>query len=86
MASQKTHKPSGRKPAHTIKAGAIRATIWENKGALGPFYAATLSRSYRNASGNWRQGASFGAHQLDDLMNAALEAKEWMAAHPHLAN
>jgi len=47
MATRKTHKPSGRKPAHTIKAGAIRATIWENKGALGPFYAATLSRSYR---------------------------------------
>lgn len=86
MATRKTHKSSGRKPAHTIKAGAIRATIWENAGTLGPFYAATLSRSYRDASGNWRNGTSFGVRQLDDLMNAALEAKEWMAAHPHLTN
>jgi hypothetical protein len=58
MATRKIHKPSGWKPAHTIRAGAIQATIWENAGALGPFYAATLSRSYRGASGNWRQGTS----------------------------
>ena len=86
MATRKSSKSSGRKPAHAIKAGAIRATIWENAGSNGPFYAATLTRSFRDAAGNWRQGTSFGERQLQDLMNAAREAKDWMAAHPHLTN
>lgn len=86
MATRKNNKPSGPKPAQTIKSGACRATIWENMGASGPFYAATLSRSFRDASGAWRTSNSFAERQLDDLMNAALEAKEWMAAHAHLQN
>lgn len=85
MATRKTNKPSAPKPAHRIKAGAIQATIWENAGAAGPFYAATLTRSFRDADGNWRNSSSFGERQLDDLMNAALEAKQWMADHAHLA-
>lgn len=84
MATRKNSKASGPKPAHTVKSGAVRATIWENMGSSGLFYAATLSRSFRDAAGAWRNSASFGERQLDDLMNAALEAKEWMAAHAHL--
>jgi hypothetical protein len=35
----------------------------------------------RDQSGAWRNGTSFGLHDLEALMNVALEAKEWIADH-----
>lgn len=39
----------------------------------------TFSRPFK--SGAWRNGTSFGLHDLEALMNVTLEAKEWIAAH-----
>ena len=36
------------KPIHRIRYGAISVAIWENKGASGVFYNATLERTYRD--------------------------------------
>jgi hypothetical protein len=32
-------------------------------------------------SGTWRNGTSFGLHDLEALMTVAHEAKEWIADH-----
>ncbi len=74
-----SNKKQIRKPAGTLRCGNIRATIWENTGAQGPFYAASFSRPFKDQSGAWRNGASFGLYDLEALMNLALEAKEWIA-------
>lgn len=84
MATSKKHTASVLKPAKTIRAGACRATIWENQGPDGPFYSVALTRSFRDVSGNWRNSSNFNERQLEELMNAALKAKQWLAAHSHL--
>ena len=69
------------KPARTLRCGNIKATIWQNVSEKGPFFATTFSRPFKDKSGAWRNGTSFGLHDLEALMNVALEAKEWIATH-----
>jgi hypothetical protein len=38
-------------------------------------------RPFKDQSGAWRNGSSFGVNDLEALMNAAFEAKEWIATH-----
>jgi hypothetical protein len=68
-------------PANTLRCGSIRATIWENTSGKGPFFATTFSRPFKDQSGEWRNGTSFGLNDLEALLMVAREAKEWMAAH-----
>ncbi|NRP49803.1 hypothetical protein XMV201_001563 [Aliiroseovarius sp. xm-v-201] len=51
-------------PAHKLRLGLINATIWANDG----FYSIDLTRSYKNAEGQWQNTNSL-AHS--DLLNAA---------------
>ena len=69
------------KPTHTLRCGNIKATIWQNVSEKGPFFSTTFSRPFKDQSGAWRNGTSFGLHDLEALMNVALEAQEWMATH-----
>ena len=69
------------KPANTLRCGNIKATIWQNSSENGPFFATTFSRPFKDQSGTWRDASSFGLHDLEALMNVALDAKEWIAAH-----
>jgi hypothetical protein len=71
---------NNKKPTHTLRCGNIKATIWQNTGEKGAFFATTFSRPFKDQSGAWRNGASFGLHDLEALMNVTLEAKEWIAA------
>jgi hypothetical protein len=64
---------SSKRPANTLRCGNIKATIWQNTSEKGPFFAATFSRPFKDQSGAWHNGTSFG---LNDF-----EAKEWIAAH-----
>jgi hypothetical protein len=70
-----------KRPATTLRCGNIKATIWENVSEKGLFFATTFSRPFKDQSGAWRNGTSFGLIDLDALMNVAFEAKEWMTAH-----
>jgi hypothetical protein len=72
---------NNKKPAHTLRCGYIKATIWQNDSEKGAFFATTFSRPFKDQTGAWRNGTSFGLHDLEALMNVALEAKEWIAAH-----
>lgn len=69
---------SSKRPATTLRCGNIKATIWQNVSENGPFFATTISRPFKDQSGAWRNGTSFG---LNDLMNVGFEAKEWITAH-----
>ena len=70
-----------KRPATTLRCGSIKATIWQNVSEKGPFFATTFSRPFKNHSGAWRNGTSFGLNDLEAIMNVAFEAKEWIATH-----
>jgi hypothetical protein len=72
---------NNKKPTHTLRCGNIKATIWQNDSEKGPFFATTFSRPFKDQSGAWRSGTSYGLNDLEALMNVALEAKKWIAAH-----
>jgi hypothetical protein len=59
----------------------IKATTWQNHGPKSPFFSTIFSRPFKNQSGAWRNGTSFGLHDLAALMTVAHEAKQWIAAH-----
>jgi hypothetical protein len=69
------------KPAYTLRCGNIKATIWENSSESGPFFATTFFRPFKDQSGGWRNGTSFGLNDLEALLMVAREAREWIAAH-----
>ena len=72
---------TNKKPTHTLRCGSIKATIWQNVSEKGPFFATTFSRPFKDQSGKWRNGPSFGLSDLEALVTVAREAKEWVAAH-----
>ena len=45
-------------------------------------FATTFFRPFKNQSGEWRNGTSFGLNDLEALLIVAREAKEWIADHP----
>jgi hypothetical protein len=69
------------KPITTLRRGIVKATIWENTSKNRPFFSTTFSRSYKDRSGKWSNGTSFGLNDLDALLILAYEAKEWIAAY-----
>ena len=72
---------SNNKPANMLRCGNIRATIWQNVSEKSPFISTTLSRPFKDQSGAWRNGTSFGLNDLEALVSIARDAKEWIAAH-----
>jgi len=72
---------TNKKPTHTLRCGNIKATIWQNVSEKGPFFATTFSRLFKDQSGTWRNGTSFGLNDLEALLTVASEAKEWIAAN-----
>ena len=69
------------KPANTLRCGNIKATIWENTSENGSFFSTTFSRPFKDQTGAWRNGTSFGLNDLEVLVTVACDAKEWIAAH-----
>jgi hypothetical protein len=61
-----------------VKAGSIRAAIWENDGREGVFYTFTLERLYKAADG-WKSTDSFSHRDAANLSAAAAMASAWIA-------
>jgi hypothetical protein len=72
---------TNKQPANTLRCGNIKATIWQNSSEKGPFFSTTFSRPFKDQSGAWRNGTSFGLNDLKALVTIAREAKEWISAH-----
>jgi hypothetical protein len=67
-------------PAHEIRLGRLRATIWANTTDDGTWYSVTVSRVYQDGGGKTKSASSFGR---DDLLPAAEVlrlAYHWVAA------
>lgn len=61
-------------------AASARLTVPMNRSTR-PFFGTTFSRPFKDQSGAWHYGISFGLNDLEALMNLVFEAKEWITAH-----
>jgi hypothetical protein len=59
---------------------------WQNDSQKGPFFVTTFSLPFKDESGTWRNGTSFGLHDLEALMNVAFEAKVDRRSCPEALN
>ena len=74
-----------KKPAHEIRVGKIKATIWANETETGERYNAVLKRIYRitedkrkKDDNGWRETDSIGRDDLLLLAKVADMAQTWM--------
>ena len=65
--SMPPNKSAREKPAHEVRLGSIKATIWRNDTETGVRYNTQLSRFYRDGE-EWKSTDSFSR---DDLLVAA---------------
>jgi hypothetical protein len=70
------------RPVHTIRHGAISASIWRQDTEKGPMHNVTFQRAYKDEHGAWQNSASFGRNNLLLLSLIAARAFEWIAAQP----
>jgi len=68
---------SKQRPAHEIRLGRIKATIWANQGDNGTWYNVTLSRNYKDGE-EWKSSSSFGRDELLIVAKAADLANTWI--------
>ncbi len=68
---------SKQRPAHEIRLGRIKATIWANQNDNGTWYNVTLSRSYKDGD-EWKSSPSFGRDELLTVAKAADLANTWI--------
>lgn len=71
-------KREPRRPAHTVRVGAVEAAVWQNEGKSGVFYATTFKRSYRDGE-EWKESDSYGERDLLALARCALDAQAFIA-------
>lgn len=57
-----------KKPAHEVRIGRAKATIWPNQTEKGTRYSVSLGRLYKPEDGPWQTSRSL---DRDDLLNAA---------------
>ena len=67
------------KPAHEIRLGMVKATIWRNENEHGVRFNTLLSRIYRDGD-QWRNTESFGREDLLLVAKIADLAHSWIYA------
>ena len=65
------------KPAHEVRLGSIKATIWKNDTEKGVRFNTTVSRLYRDGN-DWKSTDSFGRDDLLLLAKVADKAHTWI--------
>lgn len=68
------------KPAHTVRIGFVKATIWYNKNGDTGFYSVNLTKSYKNDKGDWQDGDSFNHADMPVVAKIADMASDWISA------
>ncbi|TLD71481.1 hypothetical protein FEM03_08120 [Phragmitibacter flavus] len=66
------------KPAHEIRNGSIKATIWLNDSKGKPRHTVTVNRSFKSGDA-WRQSGSFHRSDISKLITTLTEAEAWIA-------
>lgn len=65
------------KPAHEVRLGRIKATIWENETEQGTRHNVTVNRLYKDGD-EWKQTASFGREDLPLVAKVVDLAHSWI--------
>src|SRR5262249_30795915 len=65
------------KPAHELRLGSVKATIWKNDTDKGVRFNTTLSRLYRDGD-EWKSSESFGRDDLLLVAKVADRAHSWI--------
>ena len=73
------------KPAHEVRMGRIRATIWETETANGTRHNVTISRLYKDGD-DWKDSTSFGRDDLPLVEKVAALAHAWIFASGQSGN
>lgn len=69
---------SNNRPAHEIKIGSIRASIWKNEtGHRDTWFNVSITRLYKDGD-TWKSSASFGRDDLPLVAKAADMAYAWI--------
>ena len=63
-----------RQPTTTLRDGRMKATIWQNAAADGPFYSAEFTRTYTDPNGQPQDTGSFSGSDLLKLARLAEKA------------
>lgn len=64
-------------PAHEIRLGAVKATIWENDTTSGKRHNVTVTRLYKDGD-EWKRTESFGRDDLPLLTKVTDLAHTWI--------
>jgi len=64
-------------PAHTIRYGLIKASIWENQTREGTRYSITIHRLFKNGD-QWKESQRFGRDDLLLVAKVADESHSWI--------
>ena len=76
--SQTSSPDAGKqRPAHEIRLGRIRATIWQNQRDNAIWFNVTLSRLYKDGE-EWKSTTSFGRDDLLTVIKVADLANTWI--------
>ena len=67
------------KPAAVIRDGALRATIWKNRGEKGDFHSIRFTRTWNDEQGNWHDTDSFSGTDLLIVGRLAVRAYDAIA-------
>jgi hypothetical protein len=70
-------EPAKQRPAHEIRLGRIKATIWANQNDNGTWFNVVLSRNYKDGD-EWKSSSSFGRDELLSVAKAADMANTWI--------
>jgi hypothetical protein len=66
-------------PAHSLRLGSLKATIWANPVEGRLFHSVTFARSYTDANHTWHDSSSFGREDLLGLAKLADQAHSWIS-------
>ena len=64
-------------PVHTLRIGAIKATVWLNENERGAWHSVSLCRLYKDGD-EWKDSASFGRDDLPLVAKVVDQAHSWI--------
>lgn len=70
---------TNKQPVQKFRSGAITAAVWEQTGAKGTFHNVTISRSYKDEDGNWKDSDSYGASHLPHVETVIRRAGDFIS-------
>ena len=72
-----TNKKNSR-PAHTVRHGMVRATVWPQQGEKGAWFNVIVDRGYRDKEGAWQKTNYLTREDLLPAARALEHAYDWI--------